>query len=32
MGNYILDGSNEVRGATKDIFIKLYKNNNKNEI
>lgn len=32
MGNYIIDGANEVRCTTKDIFLNLYKNNNKNEV
>lgn len=32
MGNYIFDGSMQVRSMTKQIFINVYSNNNKHEV
>lgn len=32
MGNYIFDGSVDVRSTTKEIFINVYGNNNKGEV
>ena len=32
MGNYITDGSGEVRNITKDIFVNIQSNNNPSEV
>lgn len=32
MGNYIVDSSQQVRGITKEVFIKILGNNNHNQV